>query len=52
LNKPLQVLFQFTPQDGRQPLDDYIATPNICPADRLDADSEGLMLLTDDKEGT
>lgn len=47
-NKPFQVLCQFTPQDGRESLADYIKTPNIYPAGRLDADSEGLMLLTND----
>jgi 23S rRNA pseudouridine2457 synthase len=47
-NKPFQVLCQFTPQPGRESLADYLATPNIYPAGRLDADSEGLMLLTDD----
>ena len=47
-NKPFQVLCQFSVQDGRQSLADYLDIPAIYPAGRLDADSEGLMLLTDD----
>lgn len=47
-NKPFQVLCQFSPQAGRESLADYLAIPAIYPAGRLDADSEGLMLLTDD----
>ncbi|MRW93069.1 pseudouridine synthase [Duganella sp. FT80W] len=47
-NKPFQVLCQFSPQDGKTTLADHLTIPKIYPAGRLDYDSEGLMLLTDD----
>jgi len=47
-NKPFQVLSQFTPQDDKRTLADYINVRSVYAAGRLDYDSEGLMLLTDD----
>ena len=47
-NKPYQVLSQFTDTEDRATLSDYLSAPKFRAAGRLDYDSEGLLLLTDD----
>lgn len=47
-NKPYGVLSQFTAEGRWQGLRDYLALPGVYAAGRLDADSEGLLILTDD----
>ena len=47
-NKPFGVVCQFSPSGAKPTLKDFIGVPRVYPAGRLDTDSEGLLVLTDD----